>query len=158
MTNQLVLNTRQQSRALPFLIVTEVKRGEKKAAAKRNARRQNSGNDKSAEFGPPDKQCHFQIEAGSTSRGKKRAGTSENNPATKRPCPDKGALYHCQTKYLGKKLKMRFKIEGTNRYKWFNGQILNFDPVTGKYGAFFPCDNQTVYINPTQEAGDIIFS
>ena len=71
--------------------------------------------------------------------------------------PEKGVLHQCKTKYLGKKLKMCFQIEESNKYEWFSGQILNFDPVTGKYGAFFPCDNQTVYINPLQEAEDIIF-
>jgi hypothetical protein len=28
---------------------------------------------------------------------------------------------------------MRFKIEETGKYEWFNGQILEFDPKTGKY-------------------------
>ena len=39
-------------------------------------------------------------------------------------------------KYLGRKLQMRFKIKVRGKYKWFNGQILNFDTKTGKYGAF----------------------
>ena len=34
-------------------------------------------------------------------------------------------------KYLGRKLQMRFKIEETGKYEWFNGQILQFDPKTG---------------------------
>ena len=53
---------------------------------------------------------------------------------------------------------MKFKINGTNKYEWFDAQILHFDPQTGKYGAYFPSDNQTVYIDPLEEADDIIFS
>ena len=52
---------------------------------------------------------------------------------------------------------MRFKIKETGKYEWFNGQILHFDPKTGKYGAFFPSDGQTIYINPSQEGDDIVF-
>lgn len=52
---------------------------------------------------------------------------------------------------------MRLKIKGTEKYEWFNGQILHFDPKTGKYDAFFPSDGQTIYINPTQEGDDIVF-
>ena len=42
-------------------------------------------------------------------------------------------------------------------YERFNGQILHFDPKADKYGAFFPSDGQTVYINPSQEGVDNVF-
>ena len=58
--------------------------------------------------------------------------------------------------YLGRKIKMKFDVgETTKRYEWYSGQILNFDPISGKYGAFFPSDQQTVYIDPVKEAEDI---
>ena len=51
---------------------------------------------------------------------------------------------------------MKFDVgETTKRYEWYSGQILNFDPISGKYGAFFPSDQQTVYIDPVKEAEDI---
>lgn len=61
--------------------------------------------------------------------------------------------------YLGKKIRMRFKLAGKGRseFKWYQGQILNFDPLTGKYGVFFPSDQETVYIDLVKEAEDIVF-
>ena len=54
--------------------------------------------------------------------------------------------------------RMKFNVgESTSQYEWFSGQILNFDPISGKYGAFFPSDKQTVYIDPIEEAEDIHF-
>lgn len=135
------------------------------AAAKRNAcRRKSSVNDELSEFGPPDRQCNY----GASSSKRKRGEACASSPAKRSRIatpdddmddfiPTKGRLHQCKTNYLGKKLKMRFRIEETNKFEWFNGQILNFDPMTGKYGAFFPCDGQTVYINPAEEDEDIIY-
>ena len=44
---------------------------------------------------------------------------------------------------------------GIHWYRWYSGQILNYDPVSGKYGAFPSSDGQTVYIDPLEEADDI---
>ena len=49
--------------------------------------------------------------------------------------------YKLNSNYLRQKLQMRFKIKETG---WFDGQILHFDPQTGKYGALFPSDG---YVN-----------
>ena len=68
------------------------------------------------------------------------------------------SFHQPNAKYFGRKLQMRFKIKETGKYEWFNGQILHFDPKTGKYGAFFPLDDQTIYINPSQEGDDIVTS
>ena len=60
------------------------------------------------------------------------------------------------SQYMGKKIRMKFNVGDSNpEYEWYSGQILNFDPMTGKYGAFFPSDQQTVYIDPVEEAEDI---
>ena len=53
-----------------------------------------------------------------------------------------------------KKLKMRFKVEG--KLQWFYGQIMNYDGLTGKYGVYFPIDQETVYIYLNDK--DIIFA
>ena len=47
---------------------------------------------------------------------------------------------------MGRKLKMRFKVMG--KIQWFEGQITNYDGLTGKYGVYFPIDQETVYIFP----------
>ena len=61
-------------------------------------------------------------------------------------------------KYLGRKIRMKFNVgDSSPEYQWYSGQILNYDPVTHKYGAFFPSDGQTVYIDPIEEADDIDF-
>ena len=44
-------------------------------------------------------------------------------------------------KYLGRKIKMKFNVgDSSPEYEWYSGQILNYDPVCGKYGAYFPSD------------------
>ena len=53
--------------------------------------------------------------------------------------------------YMGRQLKMRFRVEEMGKLQWFKGQILNYDPTSGQYGVFFPSDNQTktvIYIYP----------
>ena len=61
-------------------------------------------------------------------------------------------------KYLGKKIKMKFNVgDSSPEYQWYSGQILNYDPASGKYGAYFPSDGQTVFIDPIEEAEDIDF-
>ena len=61
------------------------------------------------------------------------------------------------TKYLGRRLQMRFIIENAGRDEWFEGQIVSFEPTNGLYGVFFPEDGQTVFIDPEKEANDIIY-
>ena len=144
----------------------------KSAAAKRNMRRQNkSSSDLTAQYGPPARQCHFET------GGKKRKNLVKSDIQAKRlkiSCASQDTsvdvdddsdfedsmqtrFHQLNPKYLGRRLQMRFKIKESGNYQWFDGQILNFDPNTGKYGAFFPSDGQTVHINPSQEADDIVF-
>ena len=53
---------------------------------------------------------------------------------------------------------MKFNVgDSSLEYEWYSGKIIHFDPITGKYGVFFPSDKQTVYIDPVKEAGDIEF-
>ena len=62
-------------------------------------------------------------------------------------------FHQLNPKYLGRRLQMRFKIKESGNHQWFDGQILNFDPNTGKNGAFFPSDGQTVYMHQSTPAG-----
>ena len=69
-------------------------------------------------------------------------------------------LPHAQPdpKYLGKKIEMKFNVgDSSPEYQWYSGQILNYDPASSKYGAYFPSDGQTVFIDPTEEEEDIDF-
>ena len=54
---------------------------------------------------------------------------------------------------MGRKLKMRFKVKG--KIQWFEGQITNYDGLTGKYGVYFPIDQEIVYIFPDDK--DVTF-
>ena len=53
--------------------------------------------------------------------------------------------------YMGRKLKMRFRLEDTGKIQWFDGQILNYNPSSGHYGVYFPSDHQTIYIHPNDK-------
>ena len=45
---------------------------------------------------------------------------------------------------LGRKLMMKFNVN--HKPQWFKGIVNAYDGLTGKYGVYFPCDKQTVYI------------
>ena len=53
--------------------------------------------------------------------------------------------------YMGRQLKMRFRVEEMGKLQWFKGQILNYDPTSDQYGVFFPSVNQTIYIHPNDK-------
>ena len=46
---------------------------------------------------------------------------------------------------MGKQLKMKFKVDG--KIKWFEGQIMNYNGLTGKYEVYFPVDQETIYLS-----------
>ena len=41
---------------------------------------------------------------------------------------------------------MRFKVN--KKIKWFSGEINSYDELSGKYGVYFPCDGETVFVFP----------
>ena len=45
---------------------------------------------------------------------------------------------------LGRKVLMKFNVN--RKTEWFQGIVNAYDGLTGKYGVYFPCDKQTVYI------------
>ena len=50
---------------------------------------------------------------------------------------------------FGKSVEMKFKVPG--KIQWFKGQITMYDGLTGKYGIYFPCDSETVYVYPNDK-------
>ena len=50
---------------------------------------------------------------------------------------------------FGKSVEMKFKVSG--KIQWFKGQITMYDGLTGKYGIYFPCDGETVYVYPNDK-------
>ena len=44
---------------------------------------------------------------------------------------------------IGRQIEMRFK-----KIKWFTGEINSYDEYSGKYGVYFPCDGETIFIYP----------
>ena len=61
---------------------------------------------------------------------------------------DIGVIYNPpDLSLMGKTIKMKFATkEGVE--KWYKGTITSHDGRTGKYGVYFPCDKQTVFILP----------
>lgn len=48
--------------------------------------------------------------------------------------------------FIGRKIEMRFKVD--KKIKWFSGEVSSFDEHSGKYGIYFPCDGETVFVYP----------
>ena len=151
-------------------------RGRREATIKRNVRRANYVVDKNGEFGPPDHSYNFDLNSQRgtkrppeqctekeppkkkssnlyrsemddfmpTKKSKSKQLAKKTNTVTE-SSKTSTSFHECNKEYLGQNIKMRFKLDNGN-YEWYEGQILQFDPTSGKYGAFFPCDGQTVYI------------
>lgn len=49
--------------------------------------------------------------------------------------------------YMGRNLKMKFKLKETGWTQWFT----TYDGMTGKYGVYFPVDQQTIFIYPNDK-------
>ena len=50
--------------------------------------------------------------------------------------------------YMGRKLKIHFRIKDTGKIQWYDGQILNYryDSSSGQYGVHFLSDQQTIIL------------
>ena len=46
---------------------------------------------------------------------------------------------------MGKSIKMKFATKGQVE-KWYKGTVTSYEGRSGKYGVYFPCGKQTVYI------------
>ena len=60
---------------------------------------------------------------------------------------DIGVIYNPpDLSLMGKSIKMKFSIKG-GMEKWYKGTVTSYGG-SGKYGVYFPCDKQTVFILP----------
>ena len=50
---------------------------------------------------------------------------------------------------IGKKIEMRFKVN--KKIKRFSGEINSYDELSGKYGVYFPCDGETIFVFPDKD-------
>ena len=50
---------------------------------------------------------------------------------------------------------MKFYVKDKRRHEYFSGQIVSYDDLTGKYGAYFPSDGELVYIEPNDK--DVVY-
>ena len=50
---------------------------------------------------------------------------------------------------------MKFYVKDKKRHEYFSGQIVSYDGVSGKYGAYFPSDGEVVFIEPDDK--DVIY-
>ncbi|XP_065905958.1 uncharacterized protein [Dysidea avara] len=67
----------------------------------------------------------------------------------KQKMSDSTSLYKApKQSMLGRKLVMKFIVD---KIKWFKGIINTYDELTGKYGAYFPFDKETIYIFENDE-------
>ena len=57
--------------------------------------------------------------------------------------------------FMNRKLKMKFYVKDRKRHEFFSGQIVSYDGMMGKYGAYFPSDGEMVYIDPNDS--DVIY-
>ena len=61
---------------------------------------------------------------------------------------DIGAIYNPpDLSLMEKTIKMKFSIKGGVE-KWYKGTVISYDGRSWKYGVYFPCDKQTVFILP----------
>ena len=49
----------------------------------------------------------------------------------------------CDPKVIGKRVRMLFNVDDHTE-EWYEGIIATYNIITGKYGIYFPSDNETV--------------
>jgi hypothetical protein len=57
--------------------------------------------------------------------------------------------------FMNRKLKMKFYVKEKKKHEYFSGQIVSYDGVNGKYGAYFPSDGEVVFIEANDK--DVIY-
>ena len=50
---------------------------------------------------------------------------------------------------------MKFYVKDKKRHEYFDGNIVSYDGVCGKYGAYFPSDGEVIFIEPNDK--DVIY-
>ena len=156
----------QKNISLSYRSRTNEARSEE-AQRKRKQRQKTIPLDKTAQFGPPDRSSNFyprsegsqsqgavELEVGpnsSTSSSRKRKGSpneeTPNEISKKRAVEvDKtvvNVVNICDPKVIGKRVRMLFNVDDHTE-EWYEGIIATYNIITGKYGIYFPSDNETV--------------
>ena len=66
-----------------------------------------------------------------------------------------GNLKPMDITFMNRKLEMKFYVKEKKRHEYFSGQIVSYDGLSGKYGAYFPSDGEVVFIEPDDK--DVIY-
>ena len=53
-------------------------------------------------------------------------------------------------------MRMKFQIEESDTFEWFQGIISSYDGVTQKYGIYFPSDEETVVASLDDEDLELV--
>ena len=66
-----------------------------------------------------------------------------------------GNLKPMDITFMNRKLEMKFYVKEKKRHEYFSGQIVSYDGLNGKYDAYFPSDDEVVFIEPDNK--DVIY-
>ena len=97
-------------------------------AARRTQRKRKALYDKDNEFGPPDKRCNFSKE----NHGTEKSVTVDENVITIHP--------NLHLEVVGKRFHVKYDSTDGG-FDWYEGIIVTFNCISGKYIVFFPSDN-----------------
>ena len=117
----------------------------REAALKKRKQRMNArmAPDKKTQFGPPDRSSNF------VSRKRDRSGSPETSCLLRKKSlhinvdnSRIGFIPNSHPEILGKRARMKFESP-SGQDEWYDGIICSYNGMTGKYGIYFPCDDQT---------------
>lgn len=134
------------------------------AQRKQKQRQKTLAPDKTAQFGPPDKLSNFapssSINDGSESitidghpstpagsSRKRKVAPNNLDSSEKRRAVEVGnttldLVPGHDPSAIGRRVKMLFDVDDDT--EWYKGVIATYNIVSGKYGIFFPADNETI--------------
>ena len=127
----------QRSVSLTYRSNTEEAR--RQAAMRKQKSRMKSVSDSTAQYGPPDRPCNF------LSRKRERSLDSESGEGASKKIASSciKLIPNANPGAIGKNVRMKFEIKAGVE-KWYAGMICSYNAITGKYGVYFPCDEQIV--------------
>lgn len=106
--------------------------------------------DRTSEFGPPDKVTNFNKPE---SESHKRPSSSEDSQAVIKKVAIEvnndivQYIPDSHPEVMGKKVRMKFEVSDSGEIEWYEGIISTYNGINQKYGVYFPCDQETVFIN-----------
>ena len=109
--------------------------------------------DKESNFGPPDKATNY--------NPRKRKSSTNSPPGSKKSCFEIGYkkihfVPNPRPEVIGKQVRMKFQIEESDAFEWFQGIISSYDGVTQKYAIYFPSDEETVVASLDDEDLELV--